>query len=641
MFKGKGDRSDPASYRPISLTSVVARLLERVILARLSLHLEERGALSVRQAGFRKRFSTADQLFSLRVALQSAFAKHSFLPVAFLDIVKAYDRTWRDGLLLKLARQGVRGNSLRWVHDFLSGRSFRVVQRGAHSSWRPQLEGLPQGSVLAPLLFLVFINDIEDCLDGCEAGMFADDVHVRPCKLGRQARKPLQRTLNKITDWAKRWKVEFSVSKSNIVVFTRRRRPLASSSFVLDGVALPHVDEYKYLGLVFQKDGRWTSHAKAVQLGLAKASSMIGRVIGFGRPPCAPAIRTLVIALLFSRLAYGMPVWTPENDEQVRTFTRLICAPLRLCLGLPSSAHQASVLVEFGLPDVTRLAHTTLLRFGALCCSLPPSHPTAELLRCCYATDLGRRARAARPLTEGLKEVERVYGCDHKQLAASVGSATLALFKKTSFAVQKSFEAWQRGPTGVKLKQVKARPGLSRYLLHDSKFVATHRARLRFDLALQAMFHGFNPASASRDCVFCPGEAETREHAVLECPAYEVPRHRLRLELEDVSRESTDTLVALGPVLGATDTLPPRLSPVILRASARFIRDLFVLRSAQRTGLRVTYPFAMERTRPIAQLLPARARPPAAPPHADTAARTLPAAVLRASAMPPNINIAR
>ncbi|MFN9109229.1 MAG: RNA-directed DNA polymerase [Bacteroidota bacterium] len=637
LYKGKGDRADPSHYRPISLTSVVARLFERVILRRLTAHLEAGNVLSHRQAGFRRSFSTVDQLFHLRVAIQKTYSKHSFLPIAFLDIVKAYDRTWRDGLLLKLHRAGVCGASLRWIHGFLTDRSFRVVQQSSASSWQPLCEGLPQSSVLSPILFLIFINDIDTCLtEHCEMGLFADDLVVRPTVPGRRVWKPLQSTLKNVSEWAKRWRVEFSVAKSNLVVFTRRRRALPPRPVLLDGVPLAEVGEFRYLGLTFQRDGRWSSHVGAIRKQMTSAGGMIGRITGFGRPPWAPVIRTLVISMVYSRCLYGLPVWSPETKDQIRALVRLICGPLQRCLGLPASAHQASMLAEFGLPDVEKVVEAALLRFGARCSSLPDTHPLSIAFRHCYdaASPPRPEAAVARPLTCRIKSVEAAWGVTLQDVAYMGKRA--GFFNKDSMVVTRSHADWLAQPSGKSLKRVKRVAGMSGYLYHDSKFVATHRARLRFGVGTQVTFHRFNSFN-SQDCPFCPGTTETADHLLLECPAYASARSRCLLEIEGVANEcphpSPDMSSSSPYLLGGIDQLTPRLASPILRSSARFLRDLFCRRTTQRKGWKISFPFAMEGAgdiSPAQQILPWRRLRLEAPPF--TASHSVvPAAVLAAA----------
>ena len=128
IFKGRGSPPNlPKSYRPISLTSVLVKLLERMLLARLLRFLEGRNFFSRFQSGFRSGHSTLDQIYRLIDRVQSAFSSHSYVSVAFLDIVAAFDTVWHPGLLYKLFRAGIQGRAFRWIRAFLSDRKLRVI----------------------------------------------------------------------------------------------------------------------------------------------------------------------------------------------------------------------------------------------------------------------------------------------------------------------------------------------------------------------------------------------------------------------------------------------------------------------------------------------------------------------------------
>lgn len=487
-------------------------------------------------------------------------------------------------MLLKLWRAGVCGSSLRWIHSFLSGRRFRVIQHNNISRWHPLHEGLPQGAVLSPLLFTIFVNDIEECLvENCGMGLFADDIVIQPTVIGRRAWKPLRSTLKNISQWAERWRVEFSLAKSNVVVFTRRGSLAQPQPLLLDGKVMEEKDQYKYLGVIFQKNGRWTGHVEAVQRAMTHSASLISRVIGFGRPPSAPLVRSLVISLIYSRLSYGMPVWFPDRKDQTQSLLRPICLPLRKCLGLPSTAHKSSILVEFGLPDVDRVVEACLLRFGVRCHTQAPTHPTKMLFLESYSSDNSKTTQIARPLTEHLKVVETKTGMTHQQ-AASI-DPEIGLFHRTSLAVTRTFAKWLSDPSGKALKRVKSVAGLSQYLRHDSVFVAAQRARLRFDLATQSVLSRFS-ANISPDCPFCPGTRETSSHLLLDCPAYTRSRQRFLFTFRPLNGPSSpESPCSILKILqGGIENISPCAVKVALMASARFLRDAFCLRTTQRTG---------------------------------------------------------
>ena len=208
--KGK-PLTEPSSYRPISLLSCVGKLAERLVQQRLQHWLEAAGKINPNQAGFRRGHSTLDQLArvtqSIFDALEVPRTKHTRpqrAVLALLDFTAAYDRVWRDALWAKMGRLGVPGCAIRWIRALLSDRRARVRWGGATSKWRVFQEGLPQGSVLAPLLWLIYINDLTVAADdSTTASLFADDVAVLATadSLEKCAEK-LQPVLDGIERWA-------------------------------------------------------------------------------------------------------------------------------------------------------------------------------------------------------------------------------------------------------------------------------------------------------------------------------------------------------------------------------------------------------------------------------------------------------
>jgi hypothetical protein len=190
LYKGKGlDISNPSSCRPISVTSAAVRVMERILHEQIQQKLDNSGFHIAAQAGFRKGRSCYDNIYQLTEAIHDSYLRgsSSHLPVAFLDLQKAFDSVWHDGLLFKLAEQAhLPEHLLCWIQSFLTDRQLRVVQSNLSSDWYPIMAGVPQGSVLAPLLFLIFINDLEKYkLPTTKLCLLADDIVLWPEMTGR------------------------------------------------------------------------------------------------------------------------------------------------------------------------------------------------------------------------------------------------------------------------------------------------------------------------------------------------------------------------------------------------------------------------------------------------------------------------
>jgi hypothetical protein len=260
----KGSRQSKQNYRPISLLPIFGKIFEKIIFEEIYRHLCDNDLLSIHQSGFRPGDSTINQLLVITHRIYSGFeeipSKES--RAVFLDLSKAFDRVWHGGLLYKLECSGVSGNLLHLISNFLSNREQRVLLNGKNSEWKRISAGVPQGSVLGPLFFLVYINDIVENIHS-EIKLFADDTSLFSIVESEiRTADDLNRDLEKVRLWAWQWKMKFNTDKTEEVTFSSKRIRQDHPLLMLGADEVTKKSEHKHLGMILDSKLNFQSHIK-------------------------------------------------------------------------------------------------------------------------------------------------------------------------------------------------------------------------------------------------------------------------------------------------------------------------------------------------------------------------------------------
>jgi hypothetical protein len=312
IFK-KGDRSEPLNYRPVSLTSVLCKQLEHIIVSQSNAFLRENNLLYTRQHGFRAGRSCETALASLTHdwagVLDSGFISiDSFL----LDFAKAFDSVPHRRLMLKVKNIGLNHQVCRWLDSFLCGRKQQVVLSGARSSWLPVSSGVPQGSVAGPMLFSIFINDISlNITPGSTINTFADDCILYRPIMGPGDCRTLQKDLDSLSQWSRKWLLKFNVSKCahlRISLRAQNDQVISAPIYTLQGENLPRETAAKYLGLTIQSNFKFDGHINRL---VNQANSILGLLKRNYFCCTQQAKRLAYIALVRSKLEYGASIFDP------------------------------------------------------------------------------------------------------------------------------------------------------------------------------------------------------------------------------------------------------------------------------------------------------------------------------------------
>ena len=318
VFK-KGQTCSPENYRPISLTCVSCKLMEHILCSHIRAHLDRHGILYHLQHGFRGRLSCETQLTTTLHDLFTIRDRGIQVDMAVLDFSKAFDKVPHARLIGKLQHYGINGQVLSWISAFLAGRTQRVVVEGSFSESSPVSSGVPQGTVLGPLLFLLFINDLPLVLDpATHCRLFADDCLVYREIHCAEDQIQLQRDLLALEQWSTRWGMHFNTKKCNIMTISRST-PL-TKLYQLNNSVLQQVDSCDYLGITISEDLGWSENISAKT---KKANSRLGFLKRNLKGCPLNLKRTAYVALIRFMLEYGAAVWDPHLRKDIESLERI------------------------------------------------------------------------------------------------------------------------------------------------------------------------------------------------------------------------------------------------------------------------------------------------------------------------------
>ena len=279
----KNEKNLIENYRPISILPICGKLLEKVIYKNLYSFLENNNVFNVNQSGFRSGDSCTYQLLSITHQIFLSFNENPSQEVrgVFLDISKAFDKVWHDGLIYKLKCNGVGGNMLKILSSFLDNRYQRVVLNGQSSHWIKLTAGVPQGSILGPLLFLIYINDISNNLES-DVKLFADDTSLFSVVFDPNlSSQILNNDLAKINLWAYQWKMSFNpniTKQAHEVLFSRKRDKINHRDLIFNDISVKRVSSQKHLGLILDEKMSFKDHLNMIIEKTSKSVSVLRKL---------------------------------------------------------------------------------------------------------------------------------------------------------------------------------------------------------------------------------------------------------------------------------------------------------------------------------------------------------------------------
>ena len=370
-----------ASFRPISLTSCVSKCFERMLAERLYHLAETKGIFDNQQAGFRKGRGCDDQIARIIQAIQDGFnekkMKRSVL--VLLDFSKAYDTVWRERLLVSMIEDGVPMTMIRWLRSFFENRQARVKFNGKMSNSRKMKQGLPQGSVLSPILFLFYINQLAKILPRDTINsLFADDVSALATTGSKEESEAVaQRTVDVVVEWAEGWKVMINADKSEASFFTTWSREAQWMPVIrIDGEAIKQVKSPRLIGVYVDRNLFFGPHVDHLIEKTQSKEKMLRAVANTDWGWKKEKLIQIFTAHCTSTMQYASFAWSPSTaPTHLGRLQRAENKLLRAVTGQYMATPVEALRLECGLPDFKTSMDRMVVKAAEKAIRLDEEHP--------------------------------------------------------------------------------------------------------------------------------------------------------------------------------------------------------------------------------------------------------------------------
>lgn len=366
-------KSEPTSYRPISLLNVFGKIYERLLYARLRDFADSHRLIPDEQFGFRAKHSCVHQVHRIVEHIGAGFQNNLMTGALFFDVAKAFDKVWHNGLLYKLYTLGVPDRLVRIIRDYLSNRSFRYRIDGALSSPHPIKAGVPQGSVLAPLLFSLYTSDIPTMKGKTKLALFADDTALyRTGRSPSAITRDLQSAADALGAWFRKWRIEVNPDKSAAIVFSRHgtKHPLFRPIRML-GSQIPWELTTKYLGVTLDKNLTFRPHIKRVRKHATYVLSRLHYLVNARSKLSLKYKVRLYTACIRPIMTYASVVFAHVPGHRLQTLQALQNRFMRGAAGAPWFMRNDQLHVDFKLPTIRQYMKQASVRYF----DSAPRHP--------------------------------------------------------------------------------------------------------------------------------------------------------------------------------------------------------------------------------------------------------------------------
>ena len=506
----KESTSEINNYRPVSLLSTVGKMMERIVFKYVYNYFKENFIISANQSGFLPGRSTVTQLLEVYNAFCKAVDEGKEIRVIFLDISKAFDKVWHEGLIHKLKKCGIHGELLEWFIDYLKDRLQRVTINGQFSEWVRILAGVPQGSVLGPLLFLIFIDDIVHVVTYSKIRLFADDTCLFLEVDDRQTTADfINDDLLHIGDWSNQWLVNFSAQKTKSLIISNKNDAQNNPQVQLFGHNIDEVGSHVYLGLKFASNLRWKHHINDIS---EKARKKLNCMVPFKYKLDRQSLEIMYKSFVLPSMEYANVVWGGSFDCDIAKLEAIHIDAMRLIAGATARSHIDNLYKECNWLSIQKRIDIA---------SLTMMYKIINGYSPLYLSNLIDQ------------DVNQFYNF-RQQRALRVPLCRLEVFKRSFFP--RTINLWNdlplqfRSVTSLEEFKRKFKPEQTELLLlyyYGERWPSVHHARMRLRCSklnddLCNHLHVVDNPSCS-----CGAEVENAQHYLLDCPNYIDERHDL------------------------------------------------------------------------------------------------------------------
>ena len=502
----KGPKELCTNYRPISLLSCVGKLFESCVYKYVFEFLKGNNILTKSQSGFIPNDSCVNQLLHIYNELLTSHDKGITSQAVYLDITKAFDRVWHRGLLVKLSSVGIRGPLLLWFNDYLFNRKQATVIKGYKSDLVTIPAGVPQGSVLGPLLFLIYINDIVDEIES-SIKLFADDTSISLSIENPVTRSEmLNRDLSRISEWGTKWKIVFNETKTELLSYSYGNDNSLPLTFI--ATQLEPTTHHKHLGIVLQKNLKWDFHIQQI---IEKVTPLIlclkSYKYRFGRK----TLETLYKSFILPIFDYADVIWDNCTQTLSNSLEELHLDALRTITGSVRGTSHHKLYSESGFCNLKerRRRHKIIL-FKKLSLGLCPEY----------------LAKDFPPLVSSVNPYHRRRPYERKTPTFKTELYRNSFFPSTTLLWNDLPQHLQQSTSLSEIKRFLKQddPNIAPYYYFGNRIEQIVHCRLRLQMS-DLNNDLFNRHLRDNPSCSCGHSNETAEHYLLHCKEHTETRH--------------------------------------------------------------------------------------------------------------------